>query len=237
MKIGLFSDAHGNINACKAVVEAMKANECDYIISLGDAIAIGPYPKKTLDYLISENITMIKGNHELYYLMEEKNLKKQVAFDGEYIHQMWVKNRLGHSYFNVIQDMPMSLSMNIEGHQIYFAHYAFKNTWYQPFKDNPNADELYDLFQRNDDLIAFGHHHPQFDLYDKLRDVHYVNPGSCGCTFSDFAPYCILDLCRNAIKVSYLQAPYNRQEMIEAIKERDIEGDDFILKAFFNVKE
>ncbi|MBN2794501.1 MAG: metallophosphoesterase family protein [Clostridia bacterium] len=236
MRIGLLSDAHGNVYAAKAVIEAMKEAKCDYIISLGDAIAIGPFPKETMDLLLEENITMIKGNHELYYLMDEKVLRKQVAFDGEFYHQMWVKEQLKKDYIQIVEEMPMSLSMNIEGHQIYFAHYAFKNSWYENFVDNPTANQLSALFQRNDAIIAFGHHHPQFDLIDEIRHIHYINPGACGITLEDEAPFCIMEIKKDLVDVRYLKAHYNRQLIIQAMKEKNIPGGDFILEVFFKEK-
>ena len=42
MKIALFSDVHGNLQALNAVLDSIKEEKVDKIICLGDVIAIGP---------------------------------------------------------------------------------------------------------------------------------------------------------------------------------------------------
>jgi hypothetical protein len=42
MKIAVIADAHANLSALKAALEAIRLEDCDFIFHMGDAIAIGP---------------------------------------------------------------------------------------------------------------------------------------------------------------------------------------------------
>ena len=70
MKIGIISDAHGNINALNAVLEEFDKIQVDKIICCGDIIGIGANPEETVQALIQrKNILIaVKGNHEQYLL-------------------------------------------------------------------------------------------------------------------------------------------------------------------------
>ena len=45
MKVAIFSDIHGNLEALEAILEDIKKNQFDEVICLGDVIGIGPSPK------------------------------------------------------------------------------------------------------------------------------------------------------------------------------------------------
>ena len=73
MRIALFSDIHGNLQALESIIENIKKDNVERIICLGDVIGLGPNSKECLDLLIKNNIELILGNHELYYLYGTKN--------------------------------------------------------------------------------------------------------------------------------------------------------------------
>lgn len=68
MRIALIADVHSNILALEAVMRAAKKHHPDRILSLGDQVNLGPYPKETLSLLRAENVTCLHGNHERYIL-------------------------------------------------------------------------------------------------------------------------------------------------------------------------
>ena len=51
----VFSDIHGNIEALKAIYSDILSYGISEIYHLGDAIAIGPEPKLTIDFILSNN--------------------------------------------------------------------------------------------------------------------------------------------------------------------------------------
>lgn len=236
MKIGVITDVHGNLAAAKAAVVEMKKAGCDKIISLGDVLAIGPYPKKTLAYLISEQVILLKGNHEMYYLMDEKTLRAHAQYPGELVHQLWVRATMGSDYYEYIKAMPRELTLNIEGKTLYFTHYAMADDWFKAFVDEPDAEALYTLFNQEADYIFYGHHHPKHQCFDAKRNIHYINPGALGCGGDNQAAYAVVILEDEKVTVAYGSATYDRASTLKAFETEEVPSADFIKEHFYKEK-
>ena len=91
-KIAIISDIHGNLQALEAIIEDIKNKNIDEIICLGDIIAIGPNPKECIEIVFEENMRMVLGNHEEYFIKGAHNFQEVGA--DERGHQEWVKAKL-----------------------------------------------------------------------------------------------------------------------------------------------
>lgn len=63
-RIAVISDAHGNLEALRAVLADVDAAGATRIVHLGDAIGYGPDPEAVARLLIERNIPSLLGNHE-----------------------------------------------------------------------------------------------------------------------------------------------------------------------------
>lgn len=64
MRIGLFSDVHGNLTALEAVLEAYASMNIDRYICLGDVVGYGPWPNECCDRVRPLVDFCIVGNHD-----------------------------------------------------------------------------------------------------------------------------------------------------------------------------
>lgn len=96
MKIAIFSDIHGNLEALKSIIEDINKKEFDEVIYLGDAIGIGPQPKECLELLKQSNVKFILGNHELYFLRGTE-IDDEIK-DTQLAHMKWVKSCFSFGY-------------------------------------------------------------------------------------------------------------------------------------------
>lgn len=67
MRYAILSDIHGNLEAFKAVLDALSAERIDSYLSLGDVVGYGADPKECIKLLKSIGIEqefLIAGNHE-----------------------------------------------------------------------------------------------------------------------------------------------------------------------------
>jgi predicted phosphodiesterase len=71
MKIAVFSDVHSCYTKLLAVFDDMEKYQIDRHICLGDIIGYGSQPEETIQFLVSRNVTSVRGNHEL--AMFDKN--------------------------------------------------------------------------------------------------------------------------------------------------------------------
>jgi predicted phosphodiesterase len=65
MRIAVFSDVHGNMDALESVLEDLDQARPDRVYSLGDNIGYGPEPERVIQTLRTLGIPSVLGNHEL----------------------------------------------------------------------------------------------------------------------------------------------------------------------------
>lgn len=64
MKIAVFSDIHGNLEALEAAVEDLTGVAADRVVCLGDLIGYGPDPEAVVSRVANLGFVSILGNHE-----------------------------------------------------------------------------------------------------------------------------------------------------------------------------
>ena len=64
MIYAVISDIHANESALRKVLDDAKAHGAQRIVCLGDVVGYGPLPSETLNLLLSQNATIIAGNHD-----------------------------------------------------------------------------------------------------------------------------------------------------------------------------
>jgi predicted phosphodiesterase len=65
MKIAIFSDIHGNMDAFQEVLSDISKSNVDAVFGLGDNIGYGPEPEEVMRILKEETIPSVLGNHEI----------------------------------------------------------------------------------------------------------------------------------------------------------------------------
>ncbi len=64
MRIGIFSDVHANIEALSAVVEALKRENVDLYMSIGDTVGYGASPNDCCNVVRELTEATVLGNHD-----------------------------------------------------------------------------------------------------------------------------------------------------------------------------
>jgi diadenosine tetraphosphatase ApaH/serine/threonine PP2A family protein phosphatase len=64
MRLGIFSDVHGNLEALNAVIEAYRSENIDRYICLGDTVGYGASPKECCDLVRPLAAVCVLGNHD-----------------------------------------------------------------------------------------------------------------------------------------------------------------------------
>jgi predicted phosphodiesterase len=64
MRLGIFSDVHGNLEALNAVIEAYKSENVDRYICLGDTVGYGASPQECCNLVRPLASVCVLGNHD-----------------------------------------------------------------------------------------------------------------------------------------------------------------------------
>ncbi len=108
MKIGLFSDIHGNLEAFEQVLGALKKQNVERYVFLGDLVGYGASPKECiqlLQQLTKENgCVSIAGNHD-YAVCGRTPYQHYAALARESID--WTKKILNKEEMSFLSDLPL----------------------------------------------------------------------------------------------------------------------------------
>ena len=171
MKILIMSDIHANMPALNMI--APYIDSVDKVICLGDAVGYNQYVNPVIDFLRTNNVQCIMGNHDHYMLHDftrpvNDNVKYWVQYARDNItpeNKLWLSK------------LPDYLEFNTDGEKFLCCHASPWNHL-EEYIYPDNNKRIDDLFNLQYNVICIGHtHHPmEFKRNNKL----VLNPGSVG---------------------------------------------------------
>lgn len=234
MRIAVFSDIHGNLSALEVILQDISKNNIDEVICLGDVIGIGPKPKECLDLIIENNIKLVLGNHELYYLKGSKINKSMNK--GEILHHEWVKSNLKEEHHNYLKNCSLALDYKFNNKTISFSHFLIQDIKADdPFYSlNILKDNTIDKISKDliNDYTFIGHEHTPFVINN--QEKHLIDIGSSGCIYDNITKYTIIDIS-DEIKYITKNITYDRNKLVEQIKSNNYPDRNTIASIFFNI--
>jgi len=247
MRVALLSDIHGNAFALNAVLADIAARGgADAYWILGDLVALGPEPVRTLDILTSlPNAHFIRGNTDRYVCDGDRpspNIEEarrnpdlletlvEVANTFAWTQGMVTATR----WLKWLQDLPLEMRVTLPDGSRFLGVHA------SPGKDDgpgitPDADvtELNrELAGGNADLICVGHTHRPFEK--RVEGVHVVNPGAVSLSLTEdkHACYALLNASPRAYEIEHRRVPYDRAAAINRLEELNHPGRKYLIKHF-----
>ena len=191
MRIAILSDAHGNLEATRAVFSDIDAFvNPDEIWFLGDAVGYGPQPSEVLALIRSRAHFMLRGNHDTALFdpesLDELNPRARVALE-------WTLDKVSEADVDFIRKLPIYREDEEKG---FFACHASPyepDQWHYLFT-HEDAERAFSSVKN--DLIITGHSHLTICFIKKkgitsqqlgLGDIelapgtrYILNPGSVG---------------------------------------------------------
>ncbi len=239
-KIAIFSDIHGNEQALIAILSDIKKKKINRIYCLGDTISIGPNSKECMDLIINNDIKMIIGNHELYYI-KGTNIDKNIK-QGGVLHNKWVSNQLGNNYVNYLNNCPLEITETFGKYKLKFQHFIFKDNYNKmsyPYEQiikikSGSKEEIDNMINKIDaDIIFIGHEHSAFTI--KTNTKKLIDVGSSGCTKNDHTFYTIISLKNDKLNINKVDLIYDRKSFEQDFKNKLYPDKKMIGKAFFGI--
>ncbi|MGD1277673.1 MAG: metallophosphoesterase family protein [Tepidisphaeraceae bacterium] len=169
MRIGLIADVHANLQALRAVLEALSG--VDAILCAGDLTGYFTCPNEVIDELSGRGIEFIAGNHDVYLRRPPASANATLRRSLEFTRATITKKNA-----DALAAAPCQKHLTLDGLRISLFHGspwdAQEQYIYPDFKDWQRFAEV------DADVIVLGHTHRPF-----LREVAgrlVINPGSCG---------------------------------------------------------
>jgi len=154
---------HASVSPLLEALDLFKQNGVDRIIGAGDIAGYGNKLEQTVFLLKSNDVMMVSGNHDTWYLDKPENPMVE----------------------NYLKALPRFLDVEIENNRFYIVHAS------PPFSEMKGIsllDEtgvlaphkinfwIKELTSFHADILMVGHTHQVF--YEQLGDTMIINPGS-----------------------------------------------------------
>ena len=170
MKIGVFSDIHGNWPAFKACLKFLEET-VDTIYFLGDIFGYMPDGMKILNELIKRDIKIVLGNHDAMVLgLLPINTQKEKVY--QLLNE---RKKLTPNLRKYLSNLPVFDEIEFDNKRLLFAHgspwnfllgYVYENDVNEKFNKLPY------------DFVFLGHTHIPF--VKRLNITTVINVGSAG---------------------------------------------------------
>jgi len=202
MKLGILSDAHGNLGGFDAACRVLAAEQPDRCICLGDAVGYIP-DAAVVHRLIEQDFSWLAGNHEVMLLNGD------YPGDREELYRFAeIREKLLPAEAAVIRGLPRSLELESDGTRCLFVHGSPRD----PISGYVYPDTYLASFAGSGfDAIFMGHTHRPF--VREHEGAIFVNVGSCGLPRdrSGLGSACLFDTAtRQARLVSFSLAAASR---------------------------
>jgi predicted phosphodiesterase len=106
MRVAIFSDVHGNLDALQAVLEEIAKLQVDRIICLGDVVGYGADPNACVDLVQDVAGVVLAGNHDWASV---GLLNTQFFNPIPLIAIQWTIDILGEAQANFLRHCPLLL--------------------------------------------------------------------------------------------------------------------------------
>ena len=239
MRIAVFSDIHGNLQALNAILEDIKNEEFDEVIFLGDVIGIGPKPKECLELLLNSDITLISGNHDLYYKYGIE-LDNGITEAEEIEHHKWIHSEVEKIISRDEMKEMMKKEIYINGKKFSFQHYMLsEDTSVDPYPfltiSIKNMKDIEDYCRNMEyDYLFIGHEHKHFVVEKNGKMIYCV--GSSGCVRDNKTFYTILDVGKD-IKITRKELEFDREGLLKDIESYEYPDQKALKKGFFGISD
>ena len=182
MRIAIFSDIHGNLQALEAVLADIQTQKPDAVYCLGDLVGYGANPNEVTERIRRAAFPTIMGNYDdgvgfdrdecgCAYREEAERERGQRSLE-------WTKARVTAENKAYLRTLKPEIRFESEGTRVLLVHGSPRKMNEYLFEDRPLSSFQRLAASSQADVIVFGHTHKP---YMKLVDgVLFVNAGSVG---------------------------------------------------------
>jgi predicted phosphodiesterase len=217
MKLGFFSDVHGNGVGLDAVLAELAKARVDRLVCLGDLVEGGPQPDYCLHRAQELACAAVLGNcdHWLVEYEPEPELAERSAIGA------WARERLGDEGLAALAAFPDTCELDLsDGGRLLCVHGTPTSRVARVESAAPD-DELLELLG-GATVLAAGHTHEQWRR--RIGDRLVLNPGRVGKDFGavlegdmrdldGVAHFAVLSVEGSRLSVDLRRVPYSLDEL------------------------
>lgn len=221
MRVAIFGDIHGNIEALKVAYEEALRHNPDRMYHLGDLGGYAPFVNEVVEFLIAHQIEGVQGNYDEAVANDREHCgcKYEDPLQAEMASQgfNWTKAHATAQSKDYMRKLPFEIRFEADSKRVIIFHATPKKNnlyWYEDRQDK-FFKEMADKVKA--DVLIYGHTHKPYrkDLFGKV----FINAGSVGRPKDGDNRTCVtvIDITKEAVKSEFVRIPYDVEKVASAI--------------------
>jgi predicted phosphodiesterase len=221
VRIGLFSDVHGNAVGFDAFLADLERCPVDRLVALGDMVQGGPQPVECVERLRALGCPVVMGNADWFVLTGEPGAEP-VTERQETVRE-WTLAQLSEADRDFVRGFQPTVGeppvLGFHGSPASFDDVILPLT--------PGEDVRRFLAGADAPILAGGHVHQQF--VRRLGSSLFLNPGSVGLSydaeqpedairFDPWAAWAVVEVEGDRLSVEFRRAPFGPAAVVAAIE-------------------
>lgn len=226
LKLAVFSDVHGNIQALEAVLQDIAARGAEVVWCGGDLVGYGANPGEVVEAVRRRGIPTVMGNYDdgvgYNRIACGCDYPDEAALARGLRSVAWTKAHTAEVHKAYLRSLPHRLEREFEGHRVVLVHASPARLNEYLYEDVPEDVFRAHLAATGADVLVFGHTHIP---YHRIVDgKHLVNCGSAGKPKhgNPNATYALLTLAPGRVEVEIVEVPYDYEAAARAIEATDL---------------
>ncbi len=220
MKIAVFGDIHGNIEALQAAYDAV-CTKVDKIFHLGDIGGYAPFVNEVGDFLIEKGIEGVQGNYDDAVANDKTHCG--CKYEDPVQERMatasfeWTKEHVTAKTRKYMKGLPRQISFAVEGKKCALFHASpLKNNLYW-YEDRPEKFFREMSGKIDAEILVYGHTHKPYrkDLDGRV----FINAGSVGKPKDGDPRACVavIEITHNSVNTEFLRVQYDVEKVASEI--------------------
>lgn len=228
MRLAILADIHGNLYALEVVMRELERLQPDYVLINGDLINVAPFSAEVVDLIRPSGWTVVRGNHEFYYLDYVCGRSPGYHNDRARWGQLhWLVDHLGTERGAYLAMLPDDLHIYLPNQQPLRMTHGVPGRNRVGFQSFHSDEEIAaELNEVGESTFLCAHSHQQIDRYVPRHPIqseswieaipqtvcHVINPGSVGLPLNGDprAQFAILDSVAEEQSVGGWMATFHR---------------------------
>ena len=222
MRIAVFSDIHGNLQALHAVLDDLAAQKPDAVYCLGDLVGYGANPNEVTDRIRTEGFPSVMGNYDdgvgfdrdecgCAYVREQDRLLGDRSL-------AWTKAHTTAGNKAFLRTLVKEIRLEADGRRMLLVHGSPRKMNEYLFEDRPISSFQRLAASSDADVIVFGHTHKPY--VKDVGGVWFINDGSVGKPKDGDPRACYLLLEDG--RATFRRVPYAVEAAAAAIRATDL---------------
>lgn len=216
-RIAVFSDVHSNVHALDAVLAAIESYAPDAVYCLGDVVSGCAFPNECVDRLRTRSIAVVRGNHDEDVVHMRRTGVEPPNKTLNTAARYWTAGILGDEQADWLEQLPFSLTTEIEDLKFRFVHGSPRRISESIFPHISDA-RLRDIAKSAKfRVLCSGHTHYPFARIHKGR--WYINSGTAGRpkTRTPLVNFTVVTVRRKEVVVGFPLVAYDVEAAARSI--------------------